>query len=313
MTEKTVRDRARGCLLGQFIGDSLGSLVEFKSPGSIARAYPNGVRDMADGGTWDLIAGQPTDDSQMAMMLIRSLDETDDFDGADVMRRYRHWYSTGPFDIGTTCLAALAFGTPNALSQSNGALMRVSPLGVFGARSEVGAAGAAVFARADAMLTHPHPVCVDASAVLVAGIAAGVRGGTVGEVLSVMRETSTTDDVGAALVEGVEGTPETRYGDHMGWVLLALSLAARALASGETPEDALVRVVGAGGDTDTNAAIAGALLGSVHGAAAWPSRWVDTVLGCKPRRGAPGVHNPLEPEFWATDLLGQADRLAGLG
>lgn len=316
MTETTnrdvLRDRARGCLLGQFIGDALGSLVEFQRPASIARAYPNGVRDMADGGPWDLIAGQPTDDSQMAMMLIRSLDEMGRFSRYHVLSNYLHWFDTDPFDVGTTCSTALGTGKPDRTSQSNGALMRVSPLGVFGARADIGPATAADYARADAQLTHPNPVCVDASAVLVAGIATGIRGGDSLEVLSAMHDTATTTEVVDALADGFDGAAN-RYRGHMGWVLLALSLAVQALHSGDTPEDALVSVVGFGGDTDTNAAIAGALLGSVHGASAWPSRWVDTVLGCQPAKGKPGVKNPLGREFWATDLLVQADRLAGLG
>jgi len=35
-------------------GDALGSLFEFQSPEDICRNYPNGVRDLADGGTLDL-------------------------------------------------------------------------------------------------------------------------------------------------------------------------------------------------------------------------------------------------------------------
>ena len=58
--------RAQGCLLGQLAGDSLGSLVEFRSQIDIRREYPKGVRQLADGGTWNTIAGQPTDDSEMA-------------------------------------------------------------------------------------------------------------------------------------------------------------------------------------------------------------------------------------------------------
>ena len=42
-------DRAQGCLLGQLAGDSLGSLVEFRSQEEILREYPNGVRELADG------------------------------------------------------------------------------------------------------------------------------------------------------------------------------------------------------------------------------------------------------------------------
>ena len=62
---------AEGCLLGQLAGDSLGGLVEFRSAASIKSAYPAGVRELADGGHWGILAGQPTDDSEMALMLAR--------------------------------------------------------------------------------------------------------------------------------------------------------------------------------------------------------------------------------------------------
>lgn len=305
-----LRDRARGCLLGQFIGDSLGSLVEFETPEEIAERYPDGVRDLADGGTWNLIAGQPTDDSQMAMMLIRSLQRCGTFDADDVMRGYVHWYSTGPFDIGGTCAQALSGEGLNGDSQANGALMRVSPLGVFGAREDVGIDAAADFARADAALTHPNPVCVDANAVFVIGLVTGIRGGTAREVVDAMEAATSEQAVAQAIAAGRTGDVSD-YEAHEGWVLLALSIAVRQLLLFDDPADALVDAVGMGGDTDTNAAIAGALLGAVHGAAAWPERWVTGVLECEPEEGRPGVANPLGREFWATDLLEQADELAG--
>ena len=68
--------RAQGCFLGRLAGDSLGSLVEFQTPDQIRRKYPGGVRRLADGGTWGTIAGQPTDDSEMALTLARMLTGT---------------------------------------------------------------------------------------------------------------------------------------------------------------------------------------------------------------------------------------------
>src|SRR4029077_5068550 len=61
--------RAQGCLLGQVAGDSLGGLVEFATAEEIRRQYPDGPRLLADGGTWNLLAGQATDDSEMALAL----------------------------------------------------------------------------------------------------------------------------------------------------------------------------------------------------------------------------------------------------
>ena len=50
-----VLDRAKGCLFGQVIGDNLGGLVEFETEQAIAHCYPDGVRDLCDGGRWDIL------------------------------------------------------------------------------------------------------------------------------------------------------------------------------------------------------------------------------------------------------------------
>lgn len=65
--------RAQGCLLGQLAGDALGGLVEFQSPQEIRRRHPNRVRELADGGTWGTLAGQPTDDSEISRVITSSL------------------------------------------------------------------------------------------------------------------------------------------------------------------------------------------------------------------------------------------------
>src|SRR3954452_17047594 len=91
--DEGVTSRARGCLLGQFAGDSLGGLVEFRDAADIGTQYPNGVRELRDGGSWNTIAGQPTDDSELALMLARSLVELARFDDDAVARAYAHWYA----------------------------------------------------------------------------------------------------------------------------------------------------------------------------------------------------------------------------
>lgn len=75
-------DRAQGCMPGQLAGDSLGSLVEFQTPEVIRRRYPGGLRELADGGTFNTIAGQPTDDSEMSLLLARTLAEKKRYDPA---------------------------------------------------------------------------------------------------------------------------------------------------------------------------------------------------------------------------------------
>jgi ADP-ribosyl-[dinitrogen reductase] hydrolase len=50
-------------------------------------------------------------------------------------------------------------------------------------------------------------------------------------------------------------------------------------------EEGIVDTVRRGGDTDTNAAIAGALLGAAWGLQAVLEQWLDCILSCHPERG----------------------------
>jgi len=87
--DPAVVSRAQGCLLGQFAGDALGSMVEFHTPEDILRNYPDRIRELADGGRWGTIAGQPTDDSEMALMLARTLAEQGRYDAEEAGKAYR--------------------------------------------------------------------------------------------------------------------------------------------------------------------------------------------------------------------------------
>ena len=68
-------------------------------------------------------------------------------------------------------------------------------------------------------------------------------------------------------------------------MLIALQNAFFQLLHSQPVADGVVATVRAGGDTDTNAAICGALLGAVHGREAIPEQWRRMVLSCRPLRG----------------------------
>ncbi|MNC96779.1 ADP-ribosylglycohydrolase [compost metagenome] len=66
--------------------------------------------------------------------------------------------------------------------------------------------------------------------------------------------------------------------------------------------------VAAGGDTDTNAAICGALLGAALGRAAVPSRWILPVLACRAALDA-GAPRRRPAAYWPDDILELAEAL----
>lgn len=303
-------ERAHGCLLGQLAGDALGSLVEFCSDEEIRRSYPHGVRDLADGGSHNTIAGQPTDDSEMALLLARMLIEQGEYDSQEAFSAYRFWLDSGPFDCGNTIYAGLN-GQPNFDSEANGALMRISPLGIFGARHPLNVVGD--WAGQDAALTHPSPVCIQANALFAMVIAHAIKNETDSE--SLYRKIVVwTDEIEAepkllnAIREGVEALPSD-YLTHEGWVLIAMQNALWQLLHAPSLEEGVIDTVMRGGDTDTNAAICGALLGAVHGLKAIPERWVKTILNCRPKDGGTGVHRPRPECFWPVDALELAGQL----
>ena len=81
----------------------------------------------------------------------------------------------------------------------------------------------------------------------------------------------------------------------MGYTLKAMQVALWCARRAADFEEALVAVVNAGGDTDTNGAVAGAVLGARFGLDAIPRRWRDQVARLRVDREA--------MELWADRLM----------
>ena len=84
-------------------------------------------------------------------------------------------------------------------------------------------------------------------------------------------------------------------GWDMGFTLKAMRVALWCAHRAADVEEALIAVVNAGGDTDTNGAVAGAVLGARFGLDAIPRRWRDQVARLRADRMA--------MEVWADRLM----------
>ncbi|MDR1964345.1 MAG: ADP-ribosylglycohydrolase family protein [Planctomycetaceae bacterium] len=309
--KQDILSRAQGCFFGQCVGDALGQMVEFQKKSTIKRKYPNGLRDMTNGGAFDTLAGQPTDDTELALMLARSIVKEGQYNAEKVFAAYQYWYNSKPFDCGITIGSAMR-GHLNKDSQANGSLMRISPLGIFGSRFDLDVV--ANWAIQDANLTHPNIICQKSAAIYTTTIAEAVRNGISAQELydnAVRRskeklyyEKSVTETLECAATE----LPED-FSYKSGWVLLALQNAFYRLLHSKNTEEAIIETVNEGGDTDTTGAICGALLGAVNGVDSIPPRWTKTILSCRPSTDNPNAIHPRPECFWAVDVLQLAEQL----
>lgn len=388
-------DRAAGCLVGLLCGDSLGAQVEFQTAAAIAARPDRGPTELRGGGPHSIVAGQPTDDGELSLLLARSIALAGRPDPVLAARSYLWWYTGGfssprystprygwsylnswsgtpaeaavpdyvptedemmddyasswagdefrppprlndswrpwwggnsrsgslsvPFDMGGQTRSSLSRYTHDNVaraplprkrgsfrkSEANGALMRVAPIGIWGAGRE--SKRAAHAARQDAAVTHPSQVCQDASAVLCVAIARAVTRrldpGTVHAYAWAWAGKHACQPVRDAIRDAVS-LPPADFQRHQGHVLTALQNAFFCLLR-DDPERALVETVRRGGDTDTNAAVCGALLGATHGLTALPARWVEVIRNCRPAVGSGATH-PRPAVLWPRD----ADQLA---
>ena len=189
--------------------------------------------------------------------------------------------------------------------------MRISPLGIFGANYELSAVEE--WARLDASITHPHRVCTDCNALFAGLLSVVVKNGlssseTYEQLLTNVDRLAVCRDV-RQMVEVSAKAPPADYVSKQGWVLVAFGNAIYQLLHAPSAEEAIVDTVQRGGDTDTNAAICGALVGAVYSIQSLPERWVATVLNCRPDQANPAVHQPRPQTYWPLDALQLAERL----
>jgi ADP-ribosylglycohydrolase len=309
-------DRAAGVLLAAACGDALGVPYEFQ-PRLRADEQP----EMRGGGLGPYAPGEYSDDTQMAVCIAQVTATGADLRDADALDRvagaFLRWRREGASDIGIqtrqvldavshvaeTGLAAAMRDAARRLhertgrSAGNGSLMRTAPV----ALAYLGEPEAlAEAARAVSELTHHDPLAGDACVLWCAGIRRAVLDGTfdgVREGLDLL-PAKRRDQWSTWLTEA-ESEPPQRFQPN-GFVVAALQAAWSAITHTEVPDHdprrgsfpcqhlqhALTAAVRSGEDTDTVAAVAGALLGARWGCSAVPLAWQRVVHGWPALRAA---------------------------
>jgi ADP-ribosylglycohydrolase len=319
-----------GCLLGQALGDALGFVVEarpFEVAGRYVDQYLRAGR-AGDLGHPDFAFGQYSDDTQLARELLLSVLDAEGWSPEAFARRLSALFERGE-DVGAgpgTRAAATRLnggthwslaGTP-APYAGNGSAMRVAPLGlVFAdARARVTAA------VEQSLVTHLDPRCaagavaVAHAVALAAGAApldrkdflfevaalAGAQDPSVGSAIRGLAAWTHLPPAEAARWLHAEGLDPAYADEWQGISAFVTPSVVWSLYSFlRDPDDywtAVCTAIGAGGDTDTMAAIAGAIAGARLGPSALPANLIEQLND----RG----------RWRAAQLIELADRVAGM-
>ena len=284
----SIDGRAAGSLLGLALGDALGAPFEFTRANAIPDPLPAFELPWRGGPP-----GSTTDDTAMAVNLAASLVDRRGFDPDDVIRRHVAWLRSNPPDVGSLTrrvLRAVADGRAGPddaarlewerrgpeVSAGNGSVMYCVPLGIAYANRPD-----ALFAAAPALsaLTHFDQRCRTACLAVTLAAAALVRGEgrdtAVGAALAAVAERPGGEEL-EFLTEAVGGSRPID-GPDQGFCLYAAAAGLQAALSPDAFDVALTGVVRLGGDTDTNAAVAGALLGAREGRSRLPQDWLTRL------------------------------------
>ena len=300
MACSVLMNAALGCFLGAAIGDAAGATLEFKPKSSITPQVVRHAMTMPGGGVWKVSPGQITDDTELAFALAAGLSTSTspEFPRDAVAAQYSAWLKSSPFDVGITCSKAFKGKkgaeemASNAVkysmhSESNGALMRIAPLVLWASNYTLSPEELAALAHADAQLSHPAKACQDASAAyLIAAVHllknCGDAAGAVAAAETWALKYACPSVVHWLTVESKQSEDEFNVDESIGWVRHAFKLTFSHLRKSSTYEDAIYSVLLQGGDTDTNAAIVGCMIGALHGAASIPSYMKEPVLTSRP-------------------------------
>ncbi|GEL23883.1 ribosylglycohydrolase [Pseudonocardia sulfidoxydans NBRC 16205] len=288
-------DRAAGVLLGGAAGDALGVPYEY---GSRPLPGPGEHPQMLGGGLGGFAPGEWSDDTAMACAIAEVAAQGADLrsDALDrVSAGFQRWYDSGPTDVGVQTRRVLGgVLAPGAApmramaaelhartgrTAGNGSLMRTGPV----ALAHLGDTDAIVAAaRAVSALTHHDPQAGDGCVLWCLAIDRAVRTGE----LDLRAGIGHVDPAWEAWIDEAEALQPNAFAARNGWVVAALQGAWSAVVRAEGLVDGIERAVLGGGDTDTVAAIAGALLGATFGGSAVPARWRRALHGWPGLRAA---------------------------
>ena len=285
----------KDALFGLSVGDALGVPVEFKSRETIKQ---NPVIDMIGYGSHNLPPGTWSDDSSLTFCLAEAL--TQNFDLKVVAQNFidwlyhNYWTARGEvFDVGFSCQQAiynLSTGTRPDLAggfdeyeNGNGSLMRILPLLFYIKDKKINERYQ--ITKQVSSITHAHVRSVIACFYYLEfarqllnkenkfRIYQNLQLSIPEYLKSISMNQAEVALFDRLLKENIYDLPEEKI-NSTGYVLYTLEASIWSLLTTDSYEEAVLKAVNLGHDTDTTGAVTGGLAGLLYGFENIPANWV---------------------------------------
>jgi len=282
-------------LLGVAVGDALGVPVEFQPRGSFL------VREMRGYGTYNQPPGTWSDDTSLSLCLADSLSRG--FDPRDMARNFVRWHDRAAFtargevfDVGHSTRKAIyrlrsgvapeQAGCTGENENGNGSLMRIAPLAFYLAGKPEAERFRAT--KAVSSITHAHEWSVAACFIYLEFLGKLLGGAKKKAAYAALRRNfqngspyisdDTLDMFGRILRADISALRMAEI-KSSGFVVDTLEAALWCFFTTDDYQDAVLRAVNLGEDTDTTAAVTGAMAGLAYGTEDIPPHWLDSLAG----------------------------------
>lgn len=287
-------DRIKGTIYGQAIGDALGLATEGMTDEDMAWKYPNGISHYSDifqdrhRKRWKI--GDWTDDTDMMLCIANAVVKDKGVNLTSIANNFKEWANGEPMGIGENTYKVLTIGDyvehplevskkiwemSHEKSAANGGLMRTSIVGLFPKAVEECASNIC-------RLTHYDPRCVGSCVIvseLIHSLVYSDKGLSYHQISDIGRkyDERIPEFIDLSLSPDIRAL-ELQDEDSVGYTLRTLAAALWAYWHARTFEEGLLAVVRAGGDADTNAAVACAILGAKFGYQAIPAEYKEGLI-----------------------------------
>ncbi len=285
-------------VFGFAIADAVGVPAEFKSRSSLKMSP---ITDMVGYGTHHMPEGTWSDDSSMTIATMDSINECQEIDYNDIMKKFCEWErdskytATGVFfDIGISTSSALhrytrgqkptECGGKSIRDNGNGALMRMLPVVLYSDSKNLSYEDEVALINEMSSLTHGHEISQLGCKIYADYIKGILNGSSKTESLENLQAIDYSQYYSPESISyyqrildgSITDLPEEDI-KSSGFVVDTLEASIWCTHNSDSYEEAVLKAVNLGDDTDTVGAITGSINGLIYGYHNIPKYWRDNL------------------------------------